>query len=571
MLRILLYFFFLIVNTFPGPQTEKVTLSEIMFNPRQNENYNEFIEIYNYGDKEVKLKGWQINDGKGSDSIVDAGMGTILMPNNFALILDKDYFDNSSIYDSLISDSALILTIDNSTFGSRGLSNSSPEIISLLNDKGEIVSQYQYTIDNTDGYSDEKIFLEKDNTPDNWGNSIKLHGTPGRKNSISPLQFNLTAVNLEIQPKKPSINDIISVSVIVKNTGIEPVKNFEIIFFIDDNNNCKPENEEIINNPVLCNKIMYYNDSTSVEIEFKPDRTGELILSSVINFEKDENPEDNFISITVQIPFKKRAIIINEIMYYPLPEKPEWIELYNPGSENINLKNWKIRDSNIKKVCLITKENFYLKGKEYMIIVEDSSIFQEYPSVKGLVPHTSFPALNNDGDEIFLIDPSGNIVDYIHYQESWGKERGISLERINPEGESNSVNNWSLSTSKEGATPGTVNSIFRKEFSDKISISVSPNPFSPDNDGFEDYTKITYITPFRNPTVKLEIYDRRGRLIKRLISGENTGSTKTIIWNGKKDNGSKIPVGIYIIYLEAYDPDSGKIVSKKSTVIIARV
>ena len=249
MLKSLLCFYFpIIVNFFFNTQTEKITISEIMFNPAGNENHNEFIEIFNYGEQTIDLNGWKITDGKGTDEITDAGMGTILRPDNFALILDKDYFGNSSLYDSLISDSALIITIDNGTFGSRGLSNSYPESLSIINAKGQVVSCYQYIIDNKEGYSEEKVILEQDNTPENWGNCVISGGTPGSKNSISPLSFNLSIVTMEIQPENPVITDRINASVTVKNSGISTVEGFSIIFFLDNNNNGNPEQEEMINN-----------------------------------------------------------------------------------------------------------------------------------------------------------------------------------------------------------------------------------------------------------------------------------------------------------------------------------
>ena len=98
-----------------------IVLSEIMFNPSGNENYTEFIEIYNSGGSEVNLTGYWIGDGVDSDELIDAGWGITLSPFQFAVILDNGYFENSTDYDSLIPSDALILTINGNTFGSRGL------------------------------------------------------------------------------------------------------------------------------------------------------------------------------------------------------------------------------------------------------------------------------------------------------------------------------------------------------------------------------------------------------------------------------------------------------------------
>ena len=82
------------------------------------------------------------------------------MPNQFAIILDPGYFEHERIYDSVIPNDALILTISDATFGSSGLANSEAETVSLIDLHGNFVSSYTYTIDNNPHYSDEKIICQ---------------------------------------------------------------------------------------------------------------------------------------------------------------------------------------------------------------------------------------------------------------------------------------------------------------------------------------------------------------------------------------------------------------------------
>ena len=42
------------------------------------------------------------------------------------------------------------------------------------------------------------------------------------------------------------------------------------------------------------------------------------------------------------------------------------------------------------------------------------------------------------------------------------------------------------------------------------------------------------------------------------------------IWDGRDDQGRKMPVGLYIVYLEAADRESDSRVVKKTTIVIAR-
>jgi len=178
-----------------------IVLSEVMFNPSGNENYNEFIEIYNSGGTEVDLSGYWIGDGVDSDEIIDAGWGITLLPDQFAVILDNGYFENSTDYDSLIPPEALILTINGNTFGSRGLLNSAPETVTLFNSDSIPIGEYTYSVDNSQGISDEKINLSEGDDAANWANSLVHHGTPGFGNSVSPLEVDLALSKIYALPE----------------------------------------------------------------------------------------------------------------------------------------------------------------------------------------------------------------------------------------------------------------------------------------------------------------------------------------------------------------------------------
>jgi len=156
-----------------------------MFDPDGSEHTDEFVEILNLSEADsVELTGWRLGDDSGDDGIVDAGEGLILLPGQYGVILDEDYFDNSTLYDYLIPERALVLTVDGTTIGSGGLSNSRAETVMLFNAAGEVVAQYTYSIGNSPGHSDEKVDPAGPDTPENWEDSSVLNGTPGFQNSV---------------------------------------------------------------------------------------------------------------------------------------------------------------------------------------------------------------------------------------------------------------------------------------------------------------------------------------------------------------------------------------------------
>ncbi|HEY7751969.1 MAG TPA: FlgD immunoglobulin-like domain containing protein, partial [Ignavibacteriaceae bacterium] len=146
----------------------------------------------------------------------------------------------------------------------------------------------------------------------------------------------------------------------------------------------------------------------------------------------------------------------------------------------------------------------------------------------------------------------------------------ISLERINPTLSGNDPANWSSSADILGATPTTQNSIYTENLSSESNISVSPNPFSPDDDGFEDFTIINYNLTQATSQVRIKIFDSKGRLVRTLTNSQASGPSGSIIFDGLGDDGQALRIGIYIIFLEAINEGAGVVENMKTVVVVAR-
>ncbi len=156
----------------------------------------------------------------------------------------------------------------------------------------------------------------------------------------------------------------------------------------------------------------------------------------------------------------KGDVVISEFMADPSPAvglpEVEFIEIYNRSSHYFNLQDWKIGDAS----GFGTIQQKWLSPGEYIILSSTSSL-TSYPSAVGV---TSFPSLNNAGDEIHLKDGNGTLIDELIYTDNWygdnvKKNGGYSLERINLLLPCSSPKNWSASTSSTGGTPETENSV----------------------------------------------------------------------------------------------------------------
>jgi len=72
-----------------------------------------------------------------------------------------------------------------------------------------------------------------------------------------------------------------------------------------------------------------------------------------------------------------------------------------------------------------------------------------------------------------------------------------------------------------------------------------PNPFNPQ-------TTVTYVLP-RSGTVKLEIFDAAGAIIRRMVSGKQSAGRHKIQWDGRDESGSVVASGMYYYRLQVND------------------
>ena len=226
----------------------------------------------------------------------------------------------------------------------------------------------------------------------------------------------------------------------------------------------------------------------------------------------------------------------------------------------------------------MAETSFFLPKEKYFILAADSLMLKKYLLTdyryKTLSGESSLGLLNS-GEAVILKDVKGNIIDSVFYSDKWHNKnisnlKNRSLERINPTLNSNDPLNWSTSVSNFGATPAEQNSIFTDNLNSTANISVSPNPFSPDNDGFEDFAIINYNLSQPVAQVRIKIFDSRGRLVRTLANNLASGSNGSIVFDGLEDDGQPMRIGIYIIFLEALNDNSGVVEILKTVVVVAR-
>lgn len=169
------------------------------------------------------------------------------------------------------------------------------------------------------------------------------------------------------------------------------------------------------------------------------------------------------INTTAQIA-NRYDIVIDEIMADPTPQvglpNNEWIELKNTSAVAINLQGFRIADISGQSGVM---PSYVLNPNEYVIVCTGSAVAAM--SVFGpTISVTSFPSLDNNGDQLSLISPHGRVIHAVRYDISWyqnelKKDGGWTLEMIDTKNPCTGFSNWKASTDLKGGTPGKKNSV----------------------------------------------------------------------------------------------------------------
>ncbi len=157
-------------------------------------------------------------------------------------------------------------------------------------------------------------------------------------------------------------------------------------------------------------------------------------------------------------------VVIDELMADPTPQiglpNNEWIELKNTTASPINLQNWRIGDASGQSGPM---PNFTLQPDSFVIVCTGSAI-AAMSAFGTTISVTSFPSLDNDGDQLFLKAANGKTIHAVSYTSEWyqnqvKKDGGWTLEMIDSKSPCAGSSNWKASMNVTGGTPGKKNSI----------------------------------------------------------------------------------------------------------------
>ncbi len=398
---------------------------------------------------------------------------------------------------------------------------------------------------------------------ENWRASQSLSGgTPGMPNSV----LNEGAPNIVLQA-----------------LTISPIDNFTLLLSLNKSLPEIPAPSNFMINPSVSISWITLEVGSQTDLIIKlesPLQKGtsyELILDSLLDCSATNFSRQ---SLTILIPEKIEPgdLLINEILFDPYPGGDDFLEIYNASSKALQLSDLHITNTMTSQSVVIQRPFLIMPGT-YVVICENARDLQSRYTVTRpeWVIENRLPSLNIDRGNITLFTAesgSAQIIDVFDYREDMHhrllkETKGVSLERISPYTSGQNSSNWHSAARASGyATPTSVNSQYSSQNIGSLHWDVSPKILSPDGDGFDDYTLISYKQLDPGSYAHIKIYDPAGRMVRYLSNNESLATEGFIQWDGTTDLGTKAPIGIYSIFIQVFNL-SGKVNEIKETCVVA--
>lgn len=518
----------------------------------------EFVELYNRLSIPVSLTGWRMMVNNTSIALTG-----IIPPDSFIVITRTQ---SVSLFPA-------ILNVAGVSMSSTQLINSGARL-RIFDADNQLIHTVTYSdqwystsAKREGGWSLEQI--DPDNfcgLARNWRESVHPSGgTPGRRNSVTatnPDTLALAIVNISV----PSATRLR----LVFNKPLHPAPVEMPDFTIrPDPGIWSVTYDSTAENALIIELIQSIEEGVLYELEasVKPeDCQSNKALSEVYRFGLPlaPNPGD---------------VILNELLFNQPTNGAKFVEIVNVSNKVLDLSKLKLANftsdqySNIRD---ISSEPILLLPGHYLVITNSiTGVLSFYATTcNSCFIQSTLPTMNIGSGNVALLNAELDLLDYFEYDEKMHSPmvrnpKGVSLERISYTAPMNDSRFWKSASQQSGfATPGFTNSQQATEATSNNGLSVEPKTFSPNNDGFNDFTQIHYHIDANNYIGTLQISDLQGNLVKTIASSELLSNKGFYIWDGTDNTGRKVAMGIYVIVFDLFHPDQGRKVLKSSVGLI---
>lgn len=536
------------------PGVNDIIISEIMSKPSPAVGLPnaEYFEIYNRSDKLIDLSTVEFADNSSFNSLPYY----ILAPGEYITVCDlrsRNQFPQG--VNVLPVSRLLTLTI-------------SGKSISLRKRIGkEIIFNITYsdtwhtdTQKKNGGWSLEIIDVNQPCLEAiNWTSSINpIGGTPSSENSVADELLDSDA------PKVSTLEVIDSLTIKISfSKKIDPQSLQTATITVD--NEIGIPSIRILDIPSNSSAIIQFSNALKV---------GTMYKLSISNLQDCTGNSSSLQELEYGLPdvFVAGDLIINEVLFNPSSGGVDFLEVYNMSNKIISTKDVILVRGDFFTEEIITLTNLastnnLIMPNDYFVFTSDANNILNYYFVQSpekMINVSSMPNWPDKEGIVILMNSAQEVSDELAYQESWhlpiiSDKNGVSLERISFTETTQNQNNWHSAAQTVGfATPTYKNSAARNIEIGNNKLTLTPEVFTPNNDGQDDILVITYNLDKIGYTGTMSVYDLTGREVRRLINNETLPQTGFLTWDGLNQNQERVSVGIYIVSMEIFDME-GKI------------
>jgi hypothetical protein len=544
----------------------QIVISEIMADPVPCNLLPEaeYVELFNRSNEPVQIHDWKILFGK---TVRKLPIATI-EPLSFVIICSNEN-------EQLFSGYGKTLPVKNMP----AILNEG-QILTLKSSSGAVVhsvkfsNRWYHTSQKAHGGWSLEI-IDPDNPcgqSENWSESIDSRGgTPGTVNSVDASNPD----KIHPQLLRATMDSDSSV-LLYFSENMDSISISDPYLYSTNKGILHPIDIHPIG-PAYSSIVLSYTSHFKI-----PDKYMVTVLNKLKDCAGNLLEKNALVNFSVPEMADSLDLVINEIMFDTDQGMSEYIELFNNSDKVTDLANFSLalinKDSlNISRLVSMKGNPFLIFPQTYVVITRKArelpnNSYLHYPSV--IVEHQSLFTFPNEEGIISLLNYDLSVVDEFHYMQNMHnalltETKGVSLERVYPDGSTNDPGNWHSSAASAGyATPGYANSQMISNNSVE-DIIIQPEIFSPDNDGIDDYLSIHIQSVLPGIVANIAIFNDKGNKIRTIASNKTISTDEFFIWDGNKNDHQAADIGMYLIYFEFFDP-RGHIRRYKKAVTLAK-
>lgn len=421
------------------PLRAQVLINELM--PAPPAGMPEWVELVNVDADTLDLTGWALRDAAGGRALLSAAGR--LPPGAMVVIAA-----GAGLEAALPGRESCIVVIPQLP----SLNNAGDDLV-LLDPAGRRSDSLVYRSGwgHEGGVSLERVSLA-------WEGALRANWRPSEATArMTPCAPNSVALPMrDVALETPRVvgearmEEAVRVVTLARNVGVGAVGPVDVVVYEDRDGDGVPSPAERVVDGHW--SLLQPGDSLRMEWMLDASSASRRVLFSELRAQGDERASNDARIDTIRLGVPLGTVIINEVMYAPRDGEPEWIELFNVSSMDVDLGGWQVGDGDAWRML----PPVTIRAFEYLVLAGSGTITEWHELSGERLCIMSLPSLNNAGDQVRLRHGTGRLVDSMAYAADWGGADGRSLERINHRLPVVDRSNWTASADLRGS-PGRRN------------------------------------------------------------------------------------------------------------------